>query len=319
MATQWLRRAWLLAACASALLLAACGGGSIESQLAPTRVIAFGDAMGDVGQNGSRYTVNDRTVNVWTEYVATAFGRTLSASSRGGLGYATGNARVAAKPDAGGSTATPTVTEQIDTFLAAGAPQANDLVLVSAGTSDVIVQAQAVISGAQTSEQMLANLGQAGRDLGAQVRRLVNAGATHVVVVGPYNMGRSAWASQLGQATLLESASSRFNQQLLVSLVDQGAKVLYIDAALFFNLVTASPSSGPYNFDDATTPVCTSVDPGAGIGTGAGQVNSNLCTSATLRAGADYAKYVFADRVYPTPRGQQLFGDFAYSRIRERW
>ena len=65
--------------------------------------------------------------------------------------------------------------------------------------------------------------------------------------------------------------------------------------------------------------MCTSVDPGPGIGTGAGQVNSNLCTPNTIAAGLDYTLYLFADRVYPTPRGHQLFGDYAYDRIRNRF
>src|SRR5687768_12283282 len=103
MATQWLRRVWLLAAGASVLLLAACGG-EVESQLAPTRVIVFGDAMADVGQNatGRRYTVNDGSVNNWTHYLAQAYGQSLTPARSGGSSYATGNARVAAKPGAGG-------------------------------------------------------------------------------------------------------------------------------------------------------------------------------------------------------------------------
>ena len=74
MATQWLRRAWLLAA--SALLLAACGGVRIVSLLEPTRVINFGDGMGDLGNNstGARYTVNDGSNNNWTQYVASGYG-----------------------------------------------------------------------------------------------------------------------------------------------------------------------------------------------------------------------------------------------------
>jgi len=314
MATQWLRRAWLLAASASALLLAACGGGSIDSQLTPSRLVAFGDGMADLGQTGARYTVNDGSVNNWTQFLANAFGLPLATSASGGLSHAIGNARVTAKPDAAGVTSTPTVTEQIDTFLTASRPAANDLVLVNAGTSDVIVQAQAVITGAQTQAQMLANLGQAGRELGAQVRRLVSAGAEHVVVVGPYNLGRSVWATEVSQAALLEAASGRFNEQLLVSIVDLGARVLYVDAALYFNLLT----SGSGEFANKSTAVCNSVDSGAGIGTGTNQVNSRLCTTATLRDG-NYGAYLFADRVYPTPRGHQLFGDYARSRIRERW
>ncbi|TWO69676.1 GDSL family lipase [Caenimonas sedimenti] len=321
MAPQWLRRAsrWL-AACAAAGLLASCGSGSIESQLSPSRLVAFGDAFADQGQNGARYTINDGTVNNWTTFVATAFGRSLSASSTGGLSYATGNARVLQKPDAAGNAATPTVKDQIDTFLAANSLGTTDLVIVNAGTSDVIVQAASAVAGTQTRDQMLTAVGQAGRDLGAQVRRLVQAGANHVVVVGPYNLGRSPWGVKVTQATsLLEAASSRFNEQLLVSVVDLGANVLYVDAALYFNLVTSSPAS--YDIEKDEDPACNSVDPGPGIGTGTNQVNSNLCNTNTLSLAANVTRdeYLFADRIYPTPRGHRLFGEYAFNRIRERW
>ena len=66
MATNWMRRTVMVAACASAALLAACGSSTTESAITPQRFIAFGDAMSDVGQNGSRYTVNDGSVNNWT-------------------------------------------------------------------------------------------------------------------------------------------------------------------------------------------------------------------------------------------------------------
>ncbi|HEU5323505.1 MAG TPA: SGNH/GDSL hydrolase family protein, partial [Methylomirabilota bacterium] len=242
MATQWLRRGWLLAACASGLLLASCGGGDIVSQLNPSRVVAFGDASADVGQNGRVYSINnDGTVNNWTKYVANAFGKPLAASAEGGLSYAIGNARVALEPDAAGSTATPTVTEQIDTFLQGGAPGQNDLVIVNAGTSDVIVHAKAVFDGTETSDQAMAEMKTAGQALGAQVRRLVSAGGKHVVVVGPYNLGNSPWSVETGQGALLKSLTQQFNEQMLVSIVDLGASVLYVDAAYYYNLVTANP------------------------------------------------------------------------------
>ena len=319
MATQWLRRAWLVGACALGLLTASCGGGDIVSQLDPSRIISFGDAWADAGQNGNAYTINqDSPTNNWTTYVASGFGNQLTPSARGGLSYAIGNARVAAKPDAAGNNATLTVTEQIDAFLQSGnAPGSNDLVIVNAGTSDLIVHAKAAFDGTETSEQAIAAMTVAGQALGAQVRRLVSAGGKHVVVVGPYNMGSSPWSVETGQGSLLKSMSQQFNEQMLVSIVDLGASVLYVDAAYYFNLVTANP--GNYDIVNAATPVCTSIDPGPGIGTGANQVNSNLCTAATTVPGVDRTKYLFADRVYPTPRGQQLFGDFALNKIRERW
>ena len=318
MSRNWLRRGVLMAACAASLLLAACGSGTTESQLVPARVIAFGDGYADLGQAGNRYTVNDGLINVWTEHVAFAFALPLVAASKGGTSYAVGHARVVAKPDDVGNNATPSVKEQIDTFLATNTIGPNDLFIVNAGTSDLIVEGARVASGSETTDQMVANARQAGRDLGGQLRRLVNAGAKFVVVAGPINLGRSPWAIATGLKTQLETASGRFNDDMLISIVDLGANVLYVDAALQYNLMTAQPAS--YEFSDVVTPVCTSVDSGPGIGIGAGELNASLCTPSTVLAGvADYNVYLFADKVYPTPRGHAKFGEYAYQRIRARW
>lgn len=317
MSCHWMRRAVLALASASALLLAACGSGTIESQLQPARIVAFGDGFGDLGQGGSRYTVNDGSVNIWSQQVAANFGRPLATAAAGGTSYATGNARITAKPDAAGSTATPTVTEQIDTFLAGNALGANDLVIVGGGIADIVAETAKVNSGAQSADQLVANAKQAGRDLGAQVRRLVQAGGTHVVVVGSYDLGKSPWARATNQTALLSQAAGRFNDQLLLSIVDLGANVLYVDAALFFNLMVSNPQS--HEMTNGTDAVCTSVDPGPGIGIGAGQVNSALCTPATVLPGVVYSQYVFADGIYPAPLAHRKFGDYAFERIRARW
>ena len=317
MSCHWMRRALLALASASALLIVACGSGTIESQLQPSRIVAFGDGFSDLGQGGSRYTVNDGGINIWSQEVAASFGLALTTVATGGTSYATGNARINTKPDAAGSSATLTLKEQVDAFLAGNSIGTNDLLIINGGIGDIVAEVAKVNSGAQSSDQMVANVRQAGRDLGGQVRRLVQAGAAHVVVVGPYDLGKSPWATATSQASLLSDASGKLNEQLLLSIVDLGANVLYVDAALLFNLMVASPPT--YDLTNATDLACTSVDPGPGIGTGAGQVNSALCNTGTLAAGADYTHYLFADRVYPTPQGHRKFGDYAYERIRSRW
>jgi outer membrane lipase/esterase len=317
MSCNWMRRALLALVSVAALLIAACGSGTIESQLNPSRIVVFGDSFSDLGQTGSRYTVNDGSINIWTQQVASSFGVSLATVNAGGTSYATGNARVNAKPDAAGNTATPTVKEQIDTFLATGVIGSNDLVIVNGGIADIVAEMAKVAAGAQTSDQMLANVRQAGRDLAAQVRRLVQAGGTHVVVVGPFHLGKTPWAIATGQVDLLTEASSRFNDELLIAIVDLGANVLYVDAALHFNLVVGTPTA--YELTNATDLVCTSIDPGPGIGTGAGQVNSALCNAGTVAAGADYNRFLFADRIYPAPQGHRKFGEYAHTRIRARW
>jgi phospholipase/lecithinase/hemolysin len=317
MSRNWLRRAVLVAACAASLLLAACGSGTIESQLQPTRIVVFGDAFADLGQTGTRYTVNDGGVDTWTQKVALVFGVPLATAAAGGKSYATAHARVTAKPDAIGNAATPTVREQVDAFLASDTVGANDLYILNAGTSDLIAEGARVVAGTETADQMVVNAKQAGRELADQVRRLVNAGAKFVVVVGPYNLGRSPWATATKMATNFENASGRFNDEMLVSLVDLGDRVLYVDAALQFNLMIATPAA--YDMTNSVDPVCTSIDPGPGIGIGRGEINSGLCSPATIKAGADYNVYLFADKVYPTPKAQFKFGEYAFQRIRSRW
>lgn len=318
MKANWARRGLLAAAAGAVLALAGCGSGTIESQFVPNRVVAFGDGMSDLGQTGPRYTINDNTVNIWTQQVATSFGYNIgTVNVAGGTSYATAHARVATKPDAVGSTATPTVEEQVGTFLRGSTFTANDLVLVGAGTSDIIAEAAKAIAGTQTNAAAVANAKAAGRALAAQVRRIVNSGAQHVAVAGVYNMAKSPWALQTGQTALLQEMSMGFNDELLVAMVDLGATVLYIDAALEYNLFVGFP--GTYSFANVTDPACTSVDAGAGIGTGTGQVNSSLCTASTLVSGATSANFLWADRVYPSGAGQRFFGEYAFSRIRQRW
>lgn len=317
MATNWMRRTVMVAACASAALLAACGSSTIESALTPNRFIAFGDAFSDVGQKSARYTVNDGSVNNWTQQLASRYGKTITPAASGGLSYATGNARITAKPDAAGDATTLTVTEQIDRFLAGGSFTANDVVFVNAGTSDVIAGVSSVRASTLSKDAMLTETRKAGEQLATQVRRLVTAGAKYVVVMGPYDMRKSPWATAINEATLLHDASTSFNTGLSVGIVDLGANVLSIDSAYYVNLYTNAP--GSYGFDNATTPVCTSVDAGNGIGTGTGQVNSALCTAATLLPSANQNKYVFADAVYLTPSAHRQLGDYAYDRLRARW
>lgn len=321
MKTSWLRHARMLAGLACVALLGACGASSIESQLSPSRIIVFGDAFSDMGNaGGARYTVNNGSVNNWALRVANNYRLPLATSSTGGTNYAVGNARVILKPDAAGNAATATIKEQVDAFLAADRPGSRDVVLVSGGVSDIVVQASAYLANTQDLVTTQNAVSQAGTDFAAQVRRLVNAGGSHVVIVGSYNVGRTPWAIGLGQRSLLENLTRRFNDALLIAVADLGANALYVDVDYYFNLVTGSPSS--YSLTNATAAVCTSVDsttPAPGpIGVGANQVSSLLCDGTTL-GGQNADRFAFADPLYPTPELHRLFGDYAEGRIKTRW
>ncbi len=308
----WLRRAALMAACACAALLAACGSSTIESQLQPSRVVSFGDALSDVGAARFTAKLNDGKLSIVSEQVASSYGHALTPASAGGLGFAQGNARITIKPDAAGNSATRTVVEQIDAFLAASSLGANDLVLINGGISDIVA------GMAANPATVVATAQQAGRDLATQVRRLVAAGAKHVAVLSVYNLGKSPWAATT-DASLLSNASRQFNDTLKLALLDLGDTVLYVDIEGHVNLVTASPTTYLGTGGTATGFVCTLTDPGNGIGIGTNEVNSALCDSTNLATGLDPAKHVFADKLYFTPVVNRLVGTFAFGQIHARW
>jgi phospholipase/lecithinase/hemolysin len=313
-----MRRVLLALAPAALLALASCGGGSIESQFIPKRMPVFGDALSDMGNGGTRYTVNDSTA-VWVKLMALDYNVPLDKSASGGTDYAWGNARVVLKPDAAGNNATPTVKEQIDAFLAAnGSFNADDLVVINGGISDIVVQMQALRAGTITQDQFLANVTQAGHDLATQAKRIVDAGgATHVAVLGVPDLKATPWSVMINQQALLSQASTAFNNALLVDLVNYGDKMLYIDVALLFNLMASSPAS--YGMTDSADIVCTSVDPGPGIGIGTNQVNSARCAPDSIVSGASYTLYLWADALYPTPTGHGQLSTYTFGRVHNRW
>lgn len=317
------RRSLLAAAGAtvSAAVLSACGSSTVESAITPTRFISFGDGFSDVGQSGSRYTVNDGAVNIWAQQVAASYGGSLTPVSAGGFSYAVGNARVTNTTNAAGVANAGSITTQIDTFLASNTPLSTDLYIVQGGYSDFIAEYASFSAGAITQQQFADNVAAAGRELAAQVRRLVNAGARYVLVTDLYDFSVSPWANGLNQRDLFSRVSLGFNNaelSVLAELNGSNTPVLYVDAAEYFNLFYNG--SGSFGFSNVTTPVCISTDPGPGIGIGEGQVNSALCSPSTLLAGVtDYSVYMFADLIYPTPSAHRQFGTYVYDRLRSRW
>jgi phospholipase/lecithinase/hemolysin len=319
MIATWSRRAALIAAGAALSLLVGCGASTTVSGLRPTRIISFGDAFSDVGQQGGKkYTVNDGSVNNWVNTLANSFGLSITPSNVGGTGYAQGLARVNTSTNAAGLLGTPSVSQQIDAFLAVDNFGPSDVVVIGGGANDIVAEMNAVNAGIQTATQMQTNVQQAGRDLAALVKRLVDSGANYVVVVGTYNVGQTPWAWATGQNALLTSTSTLFNDAMLVPIVSMGKNVLYVDATYYLNLISNPLSAPAYGLTNAVAPACTSIDYGTGIGIGTGQVNSLQCTPNTIVSGTNYAQYAFADALNFTPAVHRLFGGYAFSRVSTR-
>lgn len=304
MKASWTRRATLaLATAGAATLLAACGDGSVVSDLKPTRFITVGDSFADVGQTGSKFTVNDGTNN-WVQELAAHYNQTVAPASAGGWGYAQGYARVEA-PDTSSGSNTPSVSQQIDTLLARTPMQDGDVMMLNGGMHDIVAAVEANGISDATTQAVQA----AGKAMAAQVRRVVNAGATHVVVTGVQNMGLTPWALRRGEKDAIERLSYAFNDQLLINIADMGATVLYFDAALFFNLINNKPDG--YSIDNEKDPACTTPD-------------ASTCTPSTIVPNADYNRYMYADLLNFSPKVQRNFvsrdySENVYDKFKNRW
>lgn len=319
MVFQWTRCLGYLAAGMTALSMAACGSSSVESALHPSRIIAFGDGQSDIGQSGSRFTVNGvDSISNWTEQVVSDFGHQITPVAQGGLSYAQGNSRIVLTPDAAGDASTPTLATQIDSFLGSDQFGDSDLVLISSGTSDIIVLANAARADQLSREDAYAQAREAGEALTTQVQRLMASGAQHIAVIGTYNIGESIWARAIEDQELLRELSRQFNEGFKISMHEEGYgnEALYLDFEYYINNIVNGPRF--FGIDDIDNPVCTSIDPGAGIGIGPGQVSSALCDTTTL-VSSELDRFTFADAVYLTPTVHRQFGSWAYHRIRDRW
>jgi phospholipase/lecithinase/hemolysin len=286
----------LAAALGGTALLSACGSGDIVSALTPSRFIVLGDGMSDVGQTGARYTINDGTVNTWADRLASRYSLTVTPASSGGLGYAVGHAA--------DQLPSQTLPQQIDAMLAQQTLQANDVVLLNLPMTDVLQAAAAVKAGTLTETAALLQVDAAGLANVNLVKRLIAAGAQHVVVLGVYDLGKSPFAVAQDQVTFFSAATLRLNDAFKVDAVTLGTNLLFVDAAYLVNRNVITPTT--YGFANATTAVCTTA-------------SAYTCTSATLVSGAVATQYLFADNLYLTPAGNQQLGDYAYDQLHSRW
>lgn len=294
----------LLPICA---LLSSCGSSIIKDPFVPTRVVVFGDSLSVISTTVA-FTVNDASVNNWARQIAVNYNVTTVVAN------AAPNATVAG------------VAAQVAAF--GSNYQDGDLVIISAGFRDIINDAQAATNTSGASGVAYANV----------IRTLVANGAKHVAVTNVYALeGTPAAAILPNLATsvtlsngLTGTRTRAFNDALKSNLGSTalsyiGDSVRLVDAELYMNLVRTIPTG--YSYANATTVVCNSMDAGPGIGIGANQVNSSLCSAATIDPAASstayttpaYNNYVFADAVYPTPTFHRGFGAYVFNQLVARW
>jgi len=294
----FLRRTGALGlAAASGGLLAACGSGDVVSAIAPNRFIVFGDGLSDVGQGGARYTVNDGTVNIWAERLASRYGKTITSQANGGLTFAQGHDPGQPLPR--------TINAQVNAFFATNTFQGQDVVVINLPMADLLETMAAVKAGTLTETAALAKMDAVGVAHVDTVRRLIAAGAKYILVAGVYDLSRSPYAVQQDQVALFSTASLRLNNSFKVEALNLSANLLYVDMAFLVNRNSDVKTAGAYGFANYTAPLCTTP-------------SALTCTDNTLVV-TTKTTYLFADSVHLTPSCHLQFGDYAYDQLHARW
>jgi phospholipase/lecithinase/hemolysin len=290
----------------AALLLSGCGGTSVVDRLNPLRFLIVGDGFCDQGQTGSLPTVNDGTPT-WLQQMAAYYSKVAPVQPvrQGGTAWAQAFAFIDS-PDAVSGTEAPSVKTQIDRMLAATKITDTDLVFINGGMADIVQAVTQNSISATTTKAVEA----AASALATQVRRLTKNGGTHVAVTGVYDISISPWADSTGlEIKDISALTVAFNNQLKYDINDLGQTVLYLDAALFYNMVYISPDG--YGLKNVGTQACNAP-------------TVLTCTPSTVVDSTSYNTYMFADALHFTPAVQRMFsqsnyGTNGYSSLIDRW
>jgi outer membrane lipase/esterase len=303
-------------------LISCGGGGTTHEPFVPSKIIALGDGISDITP-GARYSVNAADGQIMTviEQFVSSHGFSLTDTAVF-TSTAKGNARVA-------TTATfaplvKTLKNQVADYLATNPVESRHMYVLSGGLTDLVEEYKKFLDAGQDDATMTANVTQAALDYVAIIQSLVDANVQRIVVIPPYNLVRSPWAQEQTDAGARLGALTRtFNDKLLSSLASMSGKVvLYAPMESSFDTIVLNPSS--YALTNVSLPVCSTAanDAGNGIGIGTNQINSSLCTTATLTVTgtitALISEYAFADKVYPTPAVNRNLGLFIYNNVQGR-
>ncbi|SFB07798.1 outer membrane lipase/esterase [Collimonas sp. OK607] len=287
-----------------------------------SQMVFFGDSLTDSGYFtgvGKQPSFTTNPDPVWAQIVAHKYGTTANPAAvltpsgvqaAGGTDYAVGGARVTSQngwPDAATAPLVPTVTSQVQGYLAANPRlDSKGLYAVWAGANDIFGYTQTNIAGllnpatqtataVQTIQQVA---GEAGNVVGL-VKQLQQAGAGTVIVINLPDVGRTPEGSAIpALSALWTAASTSFNASLNSGLSGLGGNIVALNAFGLLHEVIANP--GLYGFTNVSSPACTTS-------------SSGDCTAATLVAPNADKTYLFADGVHPTGAGHAILAQYIES------
>jgi phospholipase/lecithinase/hemolysin len=236
----------------------------------------------------------------------------------------------------------PVITQIANHLARFGSFKSSDLILVYAGSNDVLTQfatfaataAQvqaAAAAGTMTADQAntalfdaqtLAEAGMktAAQDLGGYVRNQILAnGGQYVAVLLLSNIVETPFGQSVPASAqpVLADLSQVFNLWLRDSLT--GVPVQLIDTYALFDQIYTNPAQ--YGIANNTVPACDPAKISAITGGAVTTGSSLFCNSTTgspyngLLTGANVITWFFADTVHPTTGGHKIFSDAVTTQL----
>ncbi len=261
-----------------------------------SNVVVFGDSLSDSGNAaqalglppGTSFTTNPDPV--WAEIIAGAFGASGQNSLAGGPNYAFGGACM--------NPATPcdfdnvlTVTEQIGLHLQGGSADPGALYTIWGGLNDIADSLK------NDRPNALGHVLAAADVNAAQIRRLREAGARHVVVFNMPDASLAPFAVAKGPAAQagLSALVAQYNNKLYAGIREREDGIVPINIQGLLNEIVANP--GRYGLTNVTGTACGEPDAGSALSIQCGPVGSTF--PVTYAPGANET-YLFADRSHPS-------------------
>ena len=276
-------------------------------------VVVFGDSLSDSGNAGSLQPLppgSSFTTNpdpVWSEIVTETFGASGMNDLAGGPNYAFAGACVnPATPCT--FDLVPTVTEQIAKYFlkSDGRADPNALYVIWGGGNDVADSAATDPLNAARHTVTAASVNV------AQIRRLQDAGARHVLVFNLPDISKSPYAVNLGPVAqgALTQLVTAYNDGLHAGIRESEDGIIPINVFAFTNELVENP--GTYGFLNATGTACGEPDAGSAVSITCGPEGSVY--PVTDKSGENQ-QYLFADRSHPSGATHAMIANVVTSTL----
>ncbi len=280
-------------------LVASCGSSVKVDEFFPARIVSVGDFLSYQGSLANAYanqlTVNDGTVTNWIPQMALDYNLAFDPAVSG---LANPSATVADLP------------AQLAGFRA----QSSDMLVITAGTNDILNHTLAVLKGDETPASAVSTLSALGLTYQQFARGQLN-NFSHILLLNAYDLKGSPFAQinatsfatrypnyTGGLPQFIQDLTRAFNTAIITNaglyVSGQGVRLFDIEVLLL--------SADLQGYGITTAGLGTAACPGLTAG-----INCNATT-----ADPNYNTYLYADNIHITPVAQRMIGNYAYTFLR---